>query len=148
MGDIANSGFFGLRDLAERGLEQAREAFLRFLSTAQKTMAAVDQQALDLRQATLSLAARTVASSFEPAQTVLHARSPEESLQLQTQFAESQLHAMAEQTRELGRSLAEQTRAIGQSAARSATETVRAVGERQNTIGSASNEARSHAKAE
>ena len=63
MRDIANSGFFGLRDLAEHSLEQAREAFLRFLSTAQKTMAAVDQQALDLRQATLSLAARTVATT-------------------------------------------------------------------------------------
>ena len=88
---MADFGAFGMRDFAEQGVGQARQAFDGFLSATQRTMATFDQQASELRQKTLSLAARTVANSFEFTQRLLRARSAEELVQLQAEFAEAQL---------------------------------------------------------
>jgi uncharacterized protein YjbJ (UPF0337 family) len=103
---MADFGVSGMRDFAEQGVGQARQAFDGFLSATQRTMATFDQQASDIRQKTLSLAARTVANSFEFTQRLLRARSAEELVQLQAEFAEAQMHAWADQTRELGQTVA------------------------------------------
>ncbi len=54
----------------------------------------------------MSLAAGTIANSFEFTQRLLQARSAEELVQLQAEFAEAQMHAWADQTRELGQTVA------------------------------------------
>ena len=97
---MADFGVFGIRDFAEHSVGQARQAFDGFLSATQRTMATFDQQASDIRQKTLSLAAGTIANSFEFTQRLLQARSAEELVQLQAEFAEAQMHAWADQTRE------------------------------------------------
>ena len=103
---MADFGVFGMRDFAEHSVGQARQAFDGFLSATQRTMATFDQQASDIRQKTLSLAAGTIANSFEFTQRLLQARSAEELVQLQAEFAEAQMHAWADQTRELGQTVA------------------------------------------
>ncbi len=103
---MADFGAFGMRDFAEHSVGQARQAFDGFLSATQKSMATFDQQACDIRQKTLSLAARTLANSFEYTQRLLRAHSAEELVQLQAEFAEAQMHAWADQTRELGQTMA------------------------------------------
>jgi len=102
---MADFGVFGMRDFAEHSVGQARQAFDGFLSATQRTMATFDQQASDIRQKTLSLAAGTIANSFEFTQRLLQARSAEELVQLQAEFAEAQMHAWADQTRELGQTV-------------------------------------------
>jgi uncharacterized protein YjbJ (UPF0337 family) len=103
---MADFGVFGMRDFAEHNVGQARQAFDGFVSATQRTMATLDQQASDIRRQTLSLAARNIANSFEFAQRLLRARSAEELVQLQAEFAEAQMHAWADQTRELGQTVA------------------------------------------
>jgi uncharacterized protein YjbJ (UPF0337 family) len=103
---MAEFATFGVRDFAEHSVGQARQAFDGFLSATQRTMATFDQQAADIRQKTVSLAARTIANSFEFTQRMLRARSAEELVQLQAEFAEAQMHAWADQTRELGQTVA------------------------------------------
>jgi uncharacterized protein YjbJ (UPF0337 family) len=103
---MADFGAFGMRDFAESSVGQARQAFDGFVSATQRTLATLDQQASDIRQKTMSLAARNVANSFEFAQRLLRARSAEELVQLQTEFAETQMHAWADQTRELSQTVA------------------------------------------
>ena len=84
---MADFGAFGMRDLAEHSVGQARQAFDGFLSATQRTLATFDQQASDIHQKTLSLAGRTIANSFEFSQRLLRARSAEELVQLQAEFA-------------------------------------------------------------
>jgi len=103
---IADLGTFGMRDFAEHSVGQAKQAFDGFLSATQRSLASFDQQASDIRQKTISLAARTIANSFDYTQRMLRARSAEELVQLQAEFAEAQMHAWADQTRELGQSVA------------------------------------------
>ena len=132
MRNVAESSLFGMRDFAQHSVEQTREAFLGVLSTTQKTLASFDQQALELRQTTLSLAAKTIAGSFELAMNLVRARSAEEIMQLQAEFARSQMQMCAEHTRELGRTLVEQTREFGQTAAQTATDAVRSTSSLQS----------------
>src|SRR4051794_18634193 len=88
---IAANGLFGLRDLAERSVEQTREAFLGVLSTTQKTMTTFDQHASELRQNAWSLATKTVEGAFELARNLARARSAEELMQFQAEFAQAQV---------------------------------------------------------
>ena len=103
---MAESGAFGMRDFAEHSVGQAKQVFDGFLSATQKSMATFDQQALDIRQKTFWLAARTIANSLEFTQRLLRARSAEEFVQLQAEFAEAQMHVWTDQARELGRTVA------------------------------------------
>lgn len=103
---MADFAAFGVRDFAEHSVGQARQAFEGFLSATQRTLATFDQQAFDIRQKTLSLTARTIANSLDFTQRLLRARSAEELVQFQTEFAEAQMHAWADQTREIGQTVA------------------------------------------
>lgn len=103
---MTDFGVFGMRDFAEHSVEHARNAFEGFLSATQRTMATFDQQASEIRQKTLSLAAKTIANSFEFTQRLFRAHNAEEVVQLQADFAEAQMHAWADQTRELGQTVA------------------------------------------
>ena len=80
---MADFGVFGMRDFAEHSVGQARQAFDGFISAAHHAM-----------------------SAFEFTQRLLQARSAEELVQLQAEFAEAQMHAWADQTRELGQTVA------------------------------------------
>ena len=105
-GRMTDMGVFGMRDFAEHNVGQARHAFEGVLSAAQRTMTTFDQQASEIRQKTLSPAAKSIANSFEFSQRLLGAQSAEEVVQLQADFAEAQMHAWADQTRELGQTVA------------------------------------------
>jgi hypothetical protein len=131
--NVTESSLFGVGDFAQHSVEQTREAFLGFLSTTQKTLASFDHQALELRQTTLSLAAKTIAGSFELVTNLVRARSAEEIMQLQADFAKSQMQICAEHTRELGRTLVEQTREFGETATQTAADAVRNTSSFQST---------------
>lgn len=106
----------GMRELTEQSVEQVREVLDGFLSATSRTMETLDKQAADYRQITTTLAAKTVANSFDFAQKLLHAHTPQEILQLQTEFLESQMQTFIGQANELGRSAAKGAKTVANEA--------------------------------
>jgi uncharacterized protein YjbJ (UPF0337 family) len=99
----------GVRQIAEQSFEHVKDSFDEFISTTQKTLASLDQQAADVRQKTIGLAASTVANSLEFGQRLMHARNMKDMIQVQTEFMEAQMHAFTEQTLDLGQKMTSNT---------------------------------------
>lgn len=94
-----------IRDLAEKNVEQAREAFLGFIGAAQKATGATEtlpSGAKDAMTKAMSFAEDNVKAAFDLAQKLVRAKDVQEMLALQTAFATSQLAAMQSQAKELG----------------------------------------------
>jgi phasin len=94
---------------AERSVEQARRAFDTFISAAHGTASALEGRAAavrkgseDLRQRAMAFAEQNVASSFDFAQKLVHARDLPEFIHVQSEYMRSQMQVLAEQARELG----------------------------------------------
>ena len=98
-----------MRTFAEQSVEQARKAFDGFMTAAQKAASSIEGQATaaqsgakDVRQKAMTFAEKNVATSFEFAQKLLHAKDIEEVTRLQTEFVQHQMQALTEQAQELG----------------------------------------------
>lgn len=94
-----------IRDLAEKNVEQAREAFLGFMVAAQKATGATEMLpsgATDAMTKAMSFAEENVKAAFDLTQKLVRAKDLQEILALQTEFATSQLTAIQTQAMELG----------------------------------------------
>ena len=94
-----------IRDLAEKNVEQAREAFLGFMGAARKATSATEtfsSGAKDAMTKATSFAEDNVKAALDLAQKLVRAKDVQEILALQTAFAKSQLAAMQTQAKELG----------------------------------------------
>jgi phasin len=107
-----------MRAFAEKSVEQARQALDNFISAAQTAVSSADKQAAgasagvkQLSELAMGFAERNVASSFDFAQKLVRAKDAEEVLALQADYVKSQMAALNEQARELGK---EAARAVGQ----------------------------------
>ena len=92
-------------DLAEKNVEQAREAFLGFVGAAQKATDAAEtlpSSAKDAMTKVMSFAENNVNAAFDLAQKLVRAKDVNEVLALQSEFAKSQMAAMQTQAKELG----------------------------------------------
>lgn len=100
-----------MRAIAERSVEQARQAFEGFISAAHRAMTAFEGQAESARQGArdvtekaMTFAEQNIASSFEFAQQLLHARDIQDVLRLQADYIKRQMQVLGEQAKELGES--------------------------------------------
>ncbi len=98
-----------MRQLAERSVEQAKQAFEGFISAAQKAVSTFEGQAAvaqegakDVRQKAISFAEQNVSTSFEFAQKLVRAADIQEVMRLQAEFVRAQLATMSEQAKEIG----------------------------------------------
>jgi phasin len=98
-----------MRALAEQSVEQARKTFDGFMTAVQKAASGMEGQAsaaqagaVDMRQKAMAFAEANVATSFDFAQKLLHAKDLEEVTRLQAEFVQRQMQALAEQSQELG----------------------------------------------
>jgi phasin len=98
-----------MRDFAEKSVEQARKAFESFLDAAQKASTALESQAETAQQnvravggTAVSYAEQNMAASFAYAQKLVRARSLEEVMAIQTEFAKSQIESLTKQVHEIG----------------------------------------------
>ena len=98
-----------LRELAEKGIDQARQAFDGLLIAARQTVAATQGSAPatgtsthDLVSHSLHSAEQNVRATLDFAQKLTQAKSLQEAMQLQAEFARSQLAAVQAQATELG----------------------------------------------
>lgn len=99
-----------IRDLAEKNVEQAREAFLGFMGAAQKATGATEMlpsATKDTMTKAMSFAEENVKAAFDLAQKLVRAKDVQEIFALQTEFATSRLTAMQTQAMELGAAVQE-----------------------------------------
>jgi phasin len=100
-----------MRDLAEKGVAQAKQAFDGFLAAAQQAVSRVEGQATaaqagatDMSRKAMAFAGQNMAASFAFAQKLAHAKDVEEVMRLQADFVKAQMQAFAAQAKELGAS--------------------------------------------
>jgi phasin len=105
-----------MRDLAEKSVAQAKQAFEGFIAAAQQAVARVEGQAAaaqagasEMSKKAMMFAQQNVAASFAFAQKLAQARDVEELMRLQAEFIKAQMHALTEQAKELGASITEAT---------------------------------------
>jgi phasin len=106
-----------VRAFAEKGVEQARQAFDGFISAAQNAVNAFDGQAetarkgaKDVTEKAITFAGQNVASSFELAQRLVQAKDVQEVMRLQADFIRKQMQVFAEQAKEIGESTSKAAR--------------------------------------
>ena len=99
-----------MRNFAEKSMEQAKQAFDTFISAAQQAANTVENQATSARtgakeasELAVRFAERNVASSFEFAQRLLHAKDFKEVTELQAAYVKSQIAALTDQAKELSK---------------------------------------------
>ena len=102
-----------MRAFAEKSVEQAKQAFDTFISAAQQAVNAAANQAASARtgakeanELAMRFAERNVASSFEFAQRLLHAKDFQEVTALQADYVKSQIAALSDQAKELSKQAA------------------------------------------
>lgn len=102
-----------MRAFAEKSFEQARQAFDSFVSAAQQAVSTADKQAAGARASAQELgglavrfAEQNITASFEFAQRLVRAKDSAEVLALQADYVKSQMAALNEQAKELGKEAA------------------------------------------
>jgi len=93
-----------MRALAEKSVEQAKQAFDIFISAAQHAVSAAENQAVtaqagakEVGELAIGFAERNVASSFEFVQKLLQAKEPTDVMALHSEYVNSQIATLTEQ---------------------------------------------------
>lgn len=94
-----------LREFAKTGVEHVLRAFETFTGALHKALdnvnATVPEGAKDINVKTISYAEANMKAAFELTQKLIDAKTPQEILQLQTEFLRTQMAAVQEQNNEL-----------------------------------------------
>ena len=100
-----------MRALAEKSVEQAKQAVEGFISAAHHAVSALEGQAETARQGAkdvgekaMDFAERNITNSFDFAQKLVRAKDVQEMLELQASYVRTQMEVLAEQAKELGQS--------------------------------------------
>ncbi|HEY2231025.1 MAG TPA: phasin [Xanthobacteraceae bacterium] len=98
-----------MRALAEKSVEQAKQAIEGFMAAAHNTVSVIEGQAetarkgaKDVGQKAMGFAERNIASSFDFAQKLVRAKDMQEMLELQASYIRIQMQVLGEQAKELG----------------------------------------------
>ena len=100
-----------MRALAEKSVEQAKQAVEGFISAAQRTVSAFEGQAetarkgaKDVGERAMGYVEQNIANSFDFAQKLVRAKDVQEMLELQASYIRNQMQVLAEQAKELSQS--------------------------------------------
>lgn len=92
------------RALAEKSVEQAKQAFDIFISAAQHAVSTAENQAVtaqagakEVGELAIGFAERNVASSFEFVQKLLQAKEPTDVMALHSEYVNFQIATLTEQ---------------------------------------------------
>lgn len=98
-----------MRTMAEKGVEQAKQAFESLLTatqhaalTAGTQFASMQNDARETGELAMRFAQRNVTSAFEFAEKLVRAKDPQEVAKLHADYARSQFEALSEQAKEIG----------------------------------------------
>jgi phasin len=102
-----------VREIAGRSVEQAKDAYGRFVDAAKQAQDMVAKStdvmttgAKEMNEKVFSFTETNAIAAFEVASRLAQARDVKEVLEIQTQFARSQMEAYAQQAQELARIVA------------------------------------------
>lgn len=105
-----------MRDLAEKSVAQAKQAFDGFIAATQHAVGTAETQVKSMQtgakgagELAMRFAERNVTASFEFAQKLLHARDAQEVTALQAEYVKSQLAVLTEQAKELSQQATKMT---------------------------------------
>jgi phasin len=105
-----------VRALAEKSVEQAKQAFDIFISAAQQVVNTAEHQAAsaqagakEVGELAMGFAERNVAASFEFVQKLLQAKEPKDVMALHSDYVSSQIATLTEQSQELSKRAAKIT---------------------------------------
>jgi phasin len=97
------------RDAAERSVDQARKAFDDVMALAHKTVAGAEttqQQVQDrmreMTRETLDFAGASAAATLDLVEKLSRARSPQEAMEIQKAYLETQMERLGQQARSVG----------------------------------------------
>jgi phasin len=100
-----------MRALAEKSVEQAKQAIEGFITAAHRTVSVLEGHAETARKGAkdvggkaMEFAQLNMTSSFDHAQKLVRAKDVQEVLELQAAYIKSQMQVLAEQAKELGQS--------------------------------------------
>jgi phasin len=101
-----------MREVADKSVQQAKQAFDQFMEATQQAVAKAEVSAKSLRDGAsdmnrqaLAFMENNLASSFDVAQRLVRARTVEEVASIQQEFLNRQMAAIAEQGKQLGEML-------------------------------------------
>jgi phasin len=102
-----------MRAMAEKGVEQAKQAFESLLAATQNAALTAGTQfssmqtgAKEAGELAMHFAERNVASAFDFAEKLVRAKDPQEVVKLHADYARSQMEVLSEQAKELGQKAA------------------------------------------
>lgn len=97
-----------MRAMAEKGVEQARQAFDTFAAAAQHAVSTAESHAKDAQsgakeagELAMRFTERNIASAFDLAQKMVHAKDPQEVMALHAEYTKNQIATLTEQAKEL-----------------------------------------------
>src|ERR1700682_6247905 len=106
-----------MRALAEKSVEQAKQAIEGFISEAHRMVSVLEGQAetarkgaKDVSEKAMDFAEKNITSSFDFAQKLVRAKDVQEMLELQTTYIKTQMQVLADQAKELGQSTGKMAR--------------------------------------
>ncbi len=108
-----------VRDLAAKSVDQAREAYSRFLDAAKqahdmmsKSSDVMASGAREFNEKAVRYAEQNMQASFELAQRLVNAKDLKEALEIQNHFARQQMEAYAQQAQEMSRLMAQSAQKV------------------------------------
>lgn len=103
-----------MRDLAEKNVEQARQAYGQFMDMAKKAQdmmtrssGAMTESAREAQSKALRYAQDNLDASFNFAAELARARDLKEAMEIQSRWAQRQMRTYAEQAQDLGKLMAD-----------------------------------------
>jgi len=108
-----------VRDLASKSVEQAREAYNRFIEAARQAHDVVTKStdvlasgAREMNEKAVKYTEANLQANFDLAQRLVHAKDIKEALDIQNQFARQQMETFALQAQELSRLVAQSAQKV------------------------------------
>jgi phasin len=90
-----------VRDIAEKAVDQAEQAFRLFFEAASRSMTAMPGGETAISKQALSFTEQNVKSAFEYARKLVHATDLEEAMRIQSEFLRSQFTNAGEHMRQI-----------------------------------------------
>ena len=87
----------GLREMAEKMIEQAEKAFGMFLDAANKSIASIPHPTTEMSRKALSLTEQNMKAGFDHAKKVVQATDLQEAARIQSEFLKNQIANAGEQ---------------------------------------------------
>ena len=101
-----------VRSMAETSFKQARDAFEKFLSSAEAAAGSIEERGESVRAGVKDISGRAfgfaeknVQASLDYAQSLAHAKDLSEIMRLHSEYVQVQMRALAEQASEMGQAV-------------------------------------------